>query len=223
MKTTFTSKPPKSNGQKSIWHICFVAFCIVFIVGIGIIFQACFDVKIKTQTPSVGYYSLSSGITPRDCPQFLPIRLEVEVPSESNSTNIFIEGKNGRIESIKDAQWLDLPSNLIKTSLEAKAQSQCIALSSTNIDSKIPLLQVKIFSFGIAKKAQNDENLSANVNMNIRLSQDKKNELNANLHTQIEVAKSTDEQILGIKNALDKALDEVVSRINATLQGSQPK
>lgn len=219
----------------------FVALCAVFV---GLNLQGCFDIKIKTQTPSVGYYSLPSVVAPKDCPSFLPMRLEVEVASEFNTTNIFIEGKNGRIEPLKDAQWLDLPSNLIKTSLEAKAQSQCIALSSTNIDSKIPLLQVRVFSFGIAQnqeKEQDKENLSASVNMSLRLSQAqastasnatsstqtkskerKKSELNSNIHTKVEVAqnstKSSDEQILAIKNALDKALDESIERVNEALK-----
>lgn len=219
----------------------FVPLCAVFV---GLNLQGCFDIKIKTQTPSVGYYSLPSVVAPKDCPSFLPMRLEVEVASEFNTTNIFIEGKNGRIEPLKDAQWLDLPSNLIKTSLEAKAQSQCIALSSTNIDSKIPLLQVRVFSFGIAQnqdKEQDKENLSASVNMSLRLSQAqastasnspsstqtkskerKKSELNSNIHTKVEVAqnptKSSDEQILAIKNALDKALDESIERVNEALK-----
>ena len=219
----------------------FVPLCAVFV---WLNLQGCFDIKIKTQTPSVGYYSLPSVVAPKDCPSFLPMRLEVEVASEFNTTNIFIEGKNGRIEPLKDAQWLDLPSNLIKTSLEAKAQSQCIALSSTNIDSKIPLLQVRVFSFGIAQnqdKEQDKENLSASVNMSLRLSQAqastasnapsntqakskerKKNELNSNIHTKVEVAqnstKSSDEQILAIKNALDKALDESIERVNEALK-----
>ncbi|ETD24677.1 hypothetical protein [Helicobacter macacae] len=219
----------------------FVPLCAIFA---GPNLQGCFDIKIKTQTPSVGYYSLPSVVAPKDCPSFLPMRLEVEVASEFNTTNIFIEGKNGRIEPLKDAQWLDLPSNLIKTSLEAKAQSQCIALSSTNIDSKIPLLQVRVFSFGIAQnqeKEQDKENLSASVNMSLRLSQAqastasnapsstqtkskerKKGELNSNIHTKVEVAqnstKSSDEQILAIKNALDKALDESIERVNEALK-----
>lgn len=209
----------------------FVALCAVFV---GLSLQGCFDIKIKTQTPSVGYYSLPSVVAPKDCPSFLPMRLEVEVASEFNTTNIFIEGKNGRIEPLKDAQWLDLPSNLIKTSLEAKAQSQCIALSSTNIDSKIPLLQVRVFSFGIAQdqnKEANQENLSASVNMSLRLSQastqssqksKEKNELNSNIHTKVEVAqhsaKNSDEQILAIKNALDKALDESIKRVNDAIK-----
>lgn len=219
----------------------FVPLCAIFV---GLSLQGCFDIKIKTQTPSVGYYSLPSVVAPKDCPSFLPMRLEVEVASEFNTTNIFIEGKNGRIEPLKDAQWLDLPSNLIKTSLEAKAQSQCIALSSTNIDSKIPLLQVRVFSFGIAQnqdKEQDKENLSASVNMSLRLSQAqasassnatpnaqakskerKKSELNSNIHTKVEVAqnpaKSSDEQILAIKNALDKALDESIERVNEALK-----
>ena len=225
---------------KGLKHF-FVPLCAIFV---GLNLQGCFDIKIKTQTPSVGYYSLPSVVAPKDCPSFLPMRLEVEVASEFNTTNIFIEGKNGRIEPLKDAQWLDLPSNLIKTSLEAKAQSQCIALSSTNIDSKIPLLQVRVFSFGIAQnqdKEQGKENLSASVNMSLRLSQAqanassnatsstqakskerKKSELNSNIHTKIEVAqnstKSSDEQILAIKNALDKALDESIERVNEALK-----
>lgn len=231
---------------KGLKHF-FVPLCAVFV---GLNLQGCFDIKIKTQTPSVGYYSLPSVVAPKDCPSFLPMRLEVEVASEFNTTNIFIEGKNGRIEPLKDAQWLDLPSNLIKTSLEAKAQSQCIALSSTNIDSKIPLLQVRVFSFGIAQnqnqnqdkdKVQDKENLSASVNMSLRLSQAqantasnatsstqakskerKKSELNSNIHTKVEVAqnstKSSDEQILAIKNALDKALDESIERVNEALK-----
>lgn len=225
---------------KGLKHF-FVPLCVVFV---GLNLQGCFDIKIKTQTPSVGYYSLPSVVAPKDCPSFLPMRLEVEVASEFNTTNIFIEGKNGRIEPLKDAQWLDLPSNLIKTSLEAKAQSQCIALSSTNIDSKIPLLQVRVFSFGIAQnqdKEQDKENLSASVNMSLRLSQAqastpsnapsstqakskerKKSELNSNIHTKVEVAqnstKSSDEQILAIKNALDKALDESIERVNEALK-----
>ena len=225
---------------KGLKHF-FVPLCAVFV---GLNLQGCFDIKIKTQTPSVGYYSLPSVVAPKDCPSFLPMRLEVEVASEFNTTNIFIEGKNGRIEPLKDAQWLDLPSNLIKTSLEAKAQSQCIALSSTNIDSNIPLLQVRVFSFGIAQnqdKEQDKENLSASVNMSLRLSQAqastpsnatsstqakskerKKSELNSNIHTKVEVAqnstKSSDEQILAIKNALDKALDESIERVNEALK-----
>lgn len=225
---------------KGLKHF-FIPLCAVFV---GLNLQGCFDIKIKTQTPSVGYYSLPSVVAPKDCPSFLPMRLEVEVASEFNTTNIFIEGKNGRIEPLKDAQWLDLPSNLIKTSLEAKAQSQCIALSSTNIDSKIPLLQVRVFSFGIAQnqdKEQGKENLSASVNMSLRLSQAqanassnatsstqakskerKKSELNSNIHTKVEVAqnstKSSDEQILAIKNALDKALDESIERVNEALK-----
>ena len=215
----------------------FIPLCALFA---SLSLQGCFDIKIKTQTPSVGYYSLPSVVAHKECPSFLPMRLEVEVASEFNTTNIFIEGKNGRIEPLKDAQWLDLPSNLIKTSLEAKAQSQCIALSSTNVDSKIPLLQVRVFSFGIAQdqnqkqnkeKEKSQENLSASVNMSLRLSQastqsnsksKEKNELNSNIHTKVEVAqhsaKNSDEQILAIKNALDKALDESIERVNDAIK-----
>lgn len=224
----------RRSATKVLKHL-FMPLCVIFV---GLSLQGCFDIKIKTQTPSVGYYSLPSVVAPKDCPSFLPMRLEVEVASEFNTTNIFIEGKNGRIEPLKDAQWLDLPSNLIKTSLEAKAQSQCIALSSTNIDSKIPLLQVRVFSFGIAQN-QDRENLSASVNMSLRLSQTQastptnaqskstlkereKNELNSNIHTNVEVAqnptKNSDEQILAIKDALDKALDESIERVNEALK-----
>lgn len=216
-----------------LYKICFFRFCgfISALIAISSL-QGCFDIKIKTQTPSVGYYSLPSVITARDCAEFLAMRLEVEVASEFNTTNIFIEGANGRIEPLKDSAWLDLPSNLIKTSLETKAQSKCIALSSTNVDSKNPLLQVKIFSFGINKI---NDSLAATVNMNIRLSHDlpqnpqaKKNELNTNIHTKIEVAHATntggasdtDAQILAIKNALDKAIEQSIERVNSALSAS---
>ncbi len=217
-----------------LYKICFFRFCaIICAIFVTASLQGCFDIKIKTQTPSVGYYSLPSVLMARDCAEFLAMRLEVEVASEFNTTNIFIEGANGRIEPLKDSAWLDLPSNLIKTSLETKAQSKCIALSSTNVDSKNPLLQVKVFSFGIAKI---NDSLVATVNMNIRLSHDlpqnlqtKKNELNTNIHTKIEVAQvantlganDTNAQILAIKDALDKALEQSIERVNSAI--STPK